>query len=212
MKKILVATMVAVMGLALASDVMAGANPMAQLAIHAQPNNAKRNCGTTSIASCGAIVQSSPISGTGYYDLLVVLYDFEEVTGVEYGLQWGSMYFSSFIPCSDLYVFVSTGPQSADVSQVFTSCTDGGGIGGAGRVLGWCNVYSTSADALRFSVTSFPADPSIVDCLFQQDPIHTMHPGFIGGGVPGPGDLGPCEVGPTATENTTWGQLKDLYR
>jgi hypothetical protein len=210
MKKIIVATMVGVMGLALASDVMAGANPMAQLAINAAARNAKRNCTTTAIPSCSAIVQSAAASG--YVDMLVVLYDFDQVTGLEYGIQWSHPFFTSWKDCANLYVFNPTGPNTADVSQVFTSCTDGPGIGGAGRVMGWLQLYGTGAQSVRFTLTSFPADPSIVDCAFQQDPIHTMHPGFSGGGLPGPGDLHPCEVGPTATENTTWGQLKDLYR
>lgn len=209
MKKILVATMVTVMGLSVASTVLAGANPQAQLAVHALAHNGKRTCSTDVIASCSAIQQSGA-SASGYYDLLVVLYDFTEATGVEYGLSWDVPYFTSWSNCTDLYVFNQTSPNSADVSQVFTSCRTGGGIGGPGRVLGWMNMYG--AGRLDIGLTSIPADPSIVDCAFQQDLIHTTHPGFSGGGVPGPGDLTPCQLGPTATENTTWGQLKDLYR
>lgn len=208
MKKILVATMVAVMGLALASDVMAGANPLSHLAVWAQANNGKRTCATDIVSSCSAIQQSEATAG--YVDLLIVLYDFEGATGIEYGLSWTVPYFTSWTNCTDLYVFVPTGANSADVSQTWTTCEVGGGIGGPGVVLGWANMYG--AGRMDIGITSFPNDPQIVDCTFQRDVVHTTHPGFTGGGLPGPEDLTPCQVGPTATESTTWGQLKDLYR
>jgi hypothetical protein len=210
MKKIIVATMIGVMGLALASDVMAGANPMAQLAIHAQARNAKRTCTTVAIPSCSAIVQSTAASG--YVDLLVVMYDFQETTGAEYGLRWTHPFFTAWKDCANLYVLTDVPGGGIDVAQVFTSCQPGPGIGGAGRVMGWLQLYGTGAQRCDITITSTPGDPKISDCAFQLDPIHTTHPGFTGGGAPGTGDLAPCEVGPTATENTTWGQLKDLYR
>ena len=107
-------------------------------------------------------------------------------------------------------MFTSTGPNSADVAQVYTSCHPAGGVG-VGTMMGWLQIYGTSG-RVDFTLTSVPTDPSIVDCAFQQDFICSFHSGFYGGAVPGPGDLDPCEVGPSATEGMTWGRLKDLYR
>jgi hypothetical protein len=209
MNKIIVATMIGVMALGLASDAMAGANPQPLLAIDAQARNAKRACAGQAYASCSAINQVSPAAG--YLDAIVVLYDYNEVTGVEYGLRWDAPYFTAWKDCADLYVFTDTGPNSCDVSQVYTSCHLPSAPG-VGVMMGWLQIYGTAPNRVDFTPTSFPTDPSMTDCAFQVDYIHTLHSGFFAGATPGSGDLAPCEVGPTATQSTTWGQLKDLYR
>jgi hypothetical protein len=212
MKKLLAISLASVMVLGAASYVFAGANPNVQFAIDCQARNNKRAC-TPLYTSCSGITQE--YHAIGFTDAIVVVYMYTVISAAEYGVTWcADAYFTEFKNCADFIVggvelptdWISCA-QSWSALQYATSPDPGtSGIG-----VGWLKLYTYGPCRVDF-VPSDQGFIQVLDDLLIADQYHTIHPGLLGSAVPEPGDLDPCEMGPTATESSTWGNVKSLYR
>jgi hypothetical protein len=212
MKKLIVISLVALFVLGAAANVFAGKNPNVQFALDCQAHNTKRACATSVYASCSGITQEyHPL---GRVNVMVVVYMYDTIQGVEYGLSWGvGPWFYSFMSCSDFIVggvdlggFMSCA-QSWSAPKVAVDPDPGT----SGFAVGWLDLYIYGPTRIDF----IPSDQGwikVADDVQGEDEAHTIHPGLLGSAVPEAGDLGPCEMGPTATAPSTWGSVKSLYR
>jgi hypothetical protein len=221
MKKLFVVAILGAVALSFVNEALADQNPMAQLAIDMQipPTKGSRSC-TPTYASCSAIQQVRPTGGGGAsarYHAIVVLYRISAlgVRGAEYGLCYEG-YGYGFTNCAD-FIIGGTDPLHTghmDVAQTYGAPKLGPNPdpGTGGLTLGWLDLYASGPVRICFCNTELHGWPSVLGANFLTDLVHTMHCGFGQGALPGPADLDPCAIGPTATENTTWSGVKALYR
>jgi hypothetical protein len=216
-KRMVVGFVLAVLALGAAGSVLAGPNSDANMAIDAQAKNSKRSCANLPIySSCSVINQVR--AAAGYHDAIVVVYRFAGVTALVYGVQYPTAwYFTGFTDCSDVPVIVPT-PGVLKVGQAWSACevppNPYPGDGGVGAM--WLKLYGLTpgrVDIIPHPDAAPGTTPSITDCEFFEELVcRFSHPGLFGGEVPGPGDHIPCDMGPTPTEQETWGGIKNLYR
>jgi hypothetical protein len=213
MKKLLVASMVAILALG-AMEVQAGQNVEINLAIDAQGRNAKRSCTATVYASCSGIGQT--YAGAGYLDVIVVAYRYFCLKGLEYGVEWNaSLYFTGWVNCADFIIGGTDLGGWTSLAQTWTAnqyaTNPAPGTSGIGS--GWiqCYTYGPTVFGIRDSDTG---SLTALDCQAALDLVHTVHGGYTGGATPPapPDEYPPCEMGPTATQAETWGGVKSLYR
>jgi hypothetical protein len=220
-KRMVVGFVLAVLALGAAGSVLAGPNSDANMAIDAQAKNAKRSCLSldTAYTSCSVINQVR--AAGGYHDAIVVVYKFAGVTALVYGLQYPTTpdwFLTGYVNCADVPVIAPGGPGILKVGQGWSVCkvppNPFPGDGGVGAL--WLQIYGTTPG--RVDIIPHPdfapgTTPTITDCAFFEELVcRYSHPGLFAGEVPGPGDHIPCDMGPTATEEQTWGGIKSLYR
>ena len=211
MKKLLAISLAMVMVLGAASYVFAGANPMVQLAIDAQARNAKRACATSLYGACSEIV--SEYHGIGYTDVVIVVYRYVAITAVEYGVSYPGAYLTAFVSCSDFIVggVDLGGYMSCAQSWTAAQYAADPDPGTSGIAVGWMQLYTYGPMRVDF-IPSDQGNLQVLDAALAPDLVHTTHAGFLGSEAPGGEDLDPCTPGPTATEASTWGSVKSLYR
>jgi len=221
MKKLLALSIATVMCLGIASHAFALANSEIELALDVQLKSKTRTCAAmaTTYSSCSAINRSASVAvGPANLDVVAVVYHFTGITAVEFGLDWGStsyIYSPVWAKCADLEI-TRVGLTDFSTALVWTACKAPSGAawpGTGGTAAGFLrfNVFAAGPSPIRFR----PSDNGVitsVDCQFDDDEVHTTHDGFHGGALPGPTDLDPCALGPTATEAKTWSGVKALYR
>lgn len=221
MKKLLAISIAAVMCLGVAGHAFAGANPNINLAVDVQVKAKTRSPGSCggmpTYSSCAVINQ---VGGGGpiatQQDVMFVAYHFVGITAIEFGCDWSSTTFAygaTWTKCSDLEI-TRVGATNLSAALVWNACkvSPAPEPGTGGVVAGWMRTTLYSDPGTYHIV---PSDTGVLlsaDCAFQGDELHTVHDGFSNGAVPGPTDLAPCAMGPTATETTTWSGVKALYR
>jgi len=224
MKKLLALSIATVMCLGIAGHAFAGANPNMNLAVDVQAKAKARSSGSCNgmptYSSCSVINQVGVGGVTGTQeDVIFVAYRFTGMTGIEFGVNWGTTYFAygvSWTKCSD---FEITGQQPTSLSAALTWSTckvpSAPDPGTGGIVVGWMRTTMFTQPGVYHITPAASGALQSLDCAFQLDDLHTVHDGFSNGAspVPGtPGALAPCEMGPTATATTTWSGVKALYR
>ena len=212
MKKLLAISLAMVMVLGAASYVFAGANPMVQLAIDAQARNAKRACVTSLYGACSEIV--SEYHGIGYTDVIIVVYRYNVITAVEYGLTFPGAYMTAFVNCADFIVggVDLGGYMSCAQSWIVAQYAANPDPGTSGIAVGWMQLYTYGPMRVDIVPSFDQQNLQVLDAQLAADVIHTVHAGFLGSEAPGGEDLEPCTPGPTAAEASTWGSVKSLYR
>jgi hypothetical protein len=207
MTRILVHSCLAVL-LMLPVAVFGGQNPDAEVALDCRAHDRTRACGGI-YSSCTDVQYE--YSGTGDYDIIVVLYGFEGVTAVEYTLDYSGLAdaeFGGYTSCSSLDI-EEPEPGYFTVAHAWTTCQSPPSPGG-GITVGWIRLYGGAGE-----VDVVPSRTSgylrVLDCDFELDPILIGHAGFVGGAYPGQGYVAPCGEA-TAVEGKTWGGVKSLYR
>jgi hypothetical protein len=178
-----------------------GANPEAKLALDCHTRVPGRHC-TPTYGSEDEFQQY--LGATGYYDVIVVLYDFNEVKGLEFGLDYSEVedwYFTGFVSCADFLIGGVDQGGMTSVTQTWQDCIELEDLGPGQTALGvgWLMLYG-GAGPVRIG----PSDLGgfqVLDCHCQLDPIVGMRQGYLGGYEP-----------PVSVEATTWGGVKGLYR
>ena len=124
-----------------ANAVDAGYNYHVNMALDIQPYNAKRVCGAYS--SCSDIGNIAP-GGYARRDLIVVIYNYEDIDEVEYTIDWSGVldftYFYGFDNqgCENATVATPLGDHGVRVRHILDACETGPGP----LVLGWASILS----------------------------------------------------------------------
>ena len=128
--------------LSLAGHAFAGSNPNIQLALDMQAKSKTRSCESMSLTytSCSVINQSVTLAaGYNTLDVIPVIYEFTGVTGVAFGLDWGSssvLYAPQWTNCSDLQI-PRVGTTDFSPAVTWATCLQPAVPIEGGRPLGW---------------------------------------------------------------------------
>jgi hypothetical protein len=194
MKKVLVLT-VALM-LIFGACAWAGVNTDAKVAVHVIPHSS-RSCtkGFPIITMCAEIATTEPGPDV---DAFPVFFDLVEYQGFDYGMTYPGLYSAVFTSCSDLTIGTILYPGDG-VSHAWTTCQPG-----PVAIPGWAWIW----DYGMVCVVPHPAagGPTIGDCTGGADGVMCNFCAGIGGFI---GD-DPCW--PTATETSTWGGVKSMFK
>jgi hypothetical protein len=194
MKKVLVLTVA--LTLILSACAWAGMNPAAKAAVHVTPH-ASRSCTKNfpAINVCTDIITTDPGISV---DAFPVFFDLVEYQGFDYGMTFTSGYSCTFTSCSDLTIggilFSGDG-----VSHAWTVCQYA-----SAAVCGFGWLYSYG----MVCIVPHPeaGGPTIGDCRGGGDGVICNFCAGTNGFV---GD-DPCA--PTATEASTWGGIKGMFK
>jgi hypothetical protein len=194
MKKVLVVAVA--LTLVLSASAFAGANPDGKTAVHVIPHGS-RTCakGYPVVAGCGDIITTEPGLDV---DAFPVFYDLNEYQGFDYGMTFPGPYSCAFTSCSDLAIGTIVWPGDG-ISHAWYVCQPGPIV-----LPGWGWIYGSG----EVHVVPHPTagGPNIGDCAGELDvPVCYTFAG-IGGFF---GD-DPCR--PTATEQSTWGSIKGIFK
>ena len=196
MKRVLVAAVA--LTLVLSAVAFAGNNPAAKVAVHVRAHNAKLGCNYGTITICDEIVTTE----AGFsVDAFPVFYDLVEFLGCEYGLCWPAWaYSAAFSSCSDLVIGVVDWPGTG-ASHTWTACQAGV------CVPSFVWLYADAPGLICPCVNPESGQISVLDCAEGLDsPV-----GIFCAGVYGETGEDPCEP-VTATETSTWGAIKNIFR
>jgi hypothetical protein len=185
--------------LVLAVVATAGQNPEAKVAVHVKAHNAKQSCGTLPvITDCSQI--STQYDGYNF-DGFPVFFNLYGATTVEYGLTWPAWTYScAFTNCADLVIGGIAFPGDG-ITHAWTTCQIQYAV-----VPGWGWWYAD--DAGMVCPIPHPGSHWIgtIDCNFvEDDPMCIFCAGVFGA-------IGDDPCAPTATEPSTWGGIKSMFK
>lgn len=153
----------------------AGMNEGVGLALDVRTHT-KSQC-AEAYGSCSEIHTS--LQSTGYYDVRVVVYNFNNITGAEYSLEWpSSFYFSGFVNCGDQMIG-GTGEPIIDVAQVWHTPLLASGDS-AGVAIGWLKLSSDEPGEIRLVVHRGTGVKGVVDSLFDYDAVPDTFRAVVG--------------------------------
>jgi hypothetical protein len=194
MKKVLV--VVVALTLVLSASAFAGQNAAAKGAVHVLPH-ASRSCvkNFPVITGCGEIITTEAGADV---DAFPVFFELAEYQGFDYAMTWPGLYSSVFTSCSDLTIGGITWPGEG-VSHAWYTCQAEPIV-----VPGWAWIY----DYGYVELVAHPTAGGVIvgDCGGILDEIICLTKAGIGGYF---GD-DPCL--PTATEPSTWGGIKGIFK
>jgi hypothetical protein len=198
MKKVLVAAVALVF--ILSAVALAGNNTAAKVAVHVKAHNAKQNClNLPVITGCTEIVTT--YAGLSF-DAFPVFYDLTEYLGVEYGLCWPAWtYSAAFTSCSDLVIGGIAWPGEGS-SHTWFACANGIAL----PSFLW--LYADGPGLVCPCPHPISGAISVLDCAEGlDDPCGVFCSGVYG-------ELGddPCDAGASATETSTWGGIKGVFK
>ena len=182
--------------LLLSVSAYAGFNLDAKVAVHVEVH-ASRTCtkGFPTLTGCGDIITTEPGPDV---DAFPVFFDLVEYQGFDYGMTWPGMYSCAFTSCSDLAIGTILWPGDG-ISHAWYVCRPGPvAIPG----YGWFYDYG------MICIVPHPTagGPNIGDCYGNLDRPICIFCAGIGGYI---GD-DPCW--PTGTEQSTWGNIKSMFK
>jgi hypothetical protein len=181
--------------LALSAFAFAGNNPNAKVAIHVRPHNAKAGC-TVTINGCEDIVSTEP----GFsVDAFPVFFDLNEYLGCEYGMCWPTWtYSAAWNNCADLVIGAIVNPGDG-ASHTWLSCQTGV------AVPSFIWLYADGAGLVCPCPHPVSGVISVLDCAEGlDDPTVIFCAGVYG-------SIGDDPCAPTATETSTWGEIKGIF-
>lgn len=186
--------------LAVTTPVLAGVNANAKAAVHVLPH-ASRFCSKDfpTITGCYDIQYTESSMDA---DCFPVFFDLAEYQSLDYGMTWPGLYSCAFTSCSPLTWGVIVNPGDG-ISHAWYYCQNS-----AIATHGWAWIY----DAGQVCIVPHPTLGRILvgDCGAPavKDSVRWFNIRCAGiGGVVG---QDPCA--PLAVEQTTWGQVKILFR
>ena len=194
MKKVLVVAVA--LTLLLSVSAFAGANyGVGKVGVHVIPHGS-RSCikAFPVVTGCGDMITTEPGPDA---DAFPVFFDLVEYQGFDYGLSWPGMYSCVFTSCSDLTIGGVVWPGDG-VSHAWYVCQPG-----PVAMPGWGWVYDFGMVCI---VPSPTAGLNIGDCSGGLDDPICLFCAGIGGYI---GD-DPCW--PTGAEQSTWGNIKSMFR
>jgi hypothetical protein len=181
----------------------AGANPDCKIAVHikAHPTSCTKHYPT--FTSCSDIITTYP--GLGDMDVIPVFYDLNEYTQVEFGLTFDEWCTMSWVRCKGdgAQGSIEDGPSGTRIW--WTSCQRGWSVAPG---FGWCNAFQPR---LACPIPN-PATGNlgVQDCAASPGP-YTDQPVCVSCAGDG-GLLGDDPCRPVETKETTWGQVKILFK
>jgi len=178
-----------------------GNNTVAKVAVHVMSHAAKRSCANLfpDITECEDIVYTLASADV---DCFPVFFDLSEYKGCEYGLSWQGTYSCVFTSCSDLTIgdIVDSGDG---VSHTWTECQNEDIA-----IPGWAWIYEP--DSSQVCVIEHP-DAYAINILDCSDGLDEPWEDPYCAGIGGEDGDNPCDY-PTASESSTWGSVKSLFR
>ncbi len=185
--------------LVLSAAVIAGQNPNMKCAVHVEAHNAKRACsGLVVIEDCTQIVTTYDDYS---FDAMPVFFDLYGITGAEYSLNWPAWtYSAAWTGCSDFTIGGIKWPGD-NISQTWTECQIQYAV-----ICGWAWLYADDAGMICMGPHSESGFIGCTDCNFEEESPMC----FFCAGVYGAVGDDPCE--PTATEPSTWGSIKSMFK
>jgi hypothetical protein len=178
-----------------------------KMALHIVPHNAKQSCSNLpSITGFGDITRTQ--SGAGDYDVFMVIFDYGSgFTGAEFGLSWPVGWGSAITShCADFAIDGIVNPGDV-ISLTWSTCQ----TSPAYRPITWTWLTATGAGEIIMVHKQRvpPTDPiyfiGIADCAYHEQGATYVYFAGI--------DVVPWEGVPyVATEPTTWGGIKTMFR
>jgi hypothetical protein len=183
---------------------LTGSNPNVKVAVHVLPVDCDRRCsrGLPEITSPCDLETS--YKGCGEVEFFPVLYDLNEFQGVEYSVVWPGPYSCAFSPCSFAHIGEIVLPGDW-ISQIWLDCQTGFAV-----ITGWGRVSINEPGYICVTPVAHTGRIKVLDCSSGtlDDPVETYCAGVCGA----EGD-DPCpEPIVKATEPTTWGSIKGMFR
>ncbi len=177
----------------------AGMNPAAKVAMHVKAHNAKQSCATLPvIEDCSGILTTY---GGYSFDGFPVFFDLVGVTFCEYSLTWPAWTYScAFTNCADLVIGGIAWPGDG-ISHAWTECHYVPAI-----IPGWGWWYADDAGMVCPIPHTGSGFLGVIDCDFIEDGAICVFCAGVFGAI---GD-DPCA--PTATEASTWGGIKSMFK
>jgi hypothetical protein len=180
-----------------------------KMALHIQAHNAKQGCGNLpGFSTFDDIVRQ--VTGAGDYDIFMVLFDFGAgFQGAEYGLIWPAGWGSGATThCADFAIGDIVDPFDA-ISMTWSTCQSSLTY----APIAWTWVTAAGAGEIKITWRPGSTEPPVIapflgitDCTVEAKEWDTNYVYYAGVDVV-PFD-GPWE----ATEPTTWGGIKAMFR
>lgn len=200
MKKVLVAAVA--LTLILSAVAFAGNNPNAKMAVHVKAYWDRQSCANLPvITGCADILTTYAGADASVFP---VFYDLTEYKGCEYGLTWPAWtYSANFKSCSDLTIGGIAWPGD-EISHAWEECQPYTAV-----VTGYARLTADTPGMIcpiPYSA-SIPPGISVLDCAEGLD-----YPcDIFCAGVNGLTGDDPCSGGASATEQSTWGEIKAIF-
>ena len=214
MKKLLFAVLSVAFLCVMVAGANAADNGQAKWALHfAGTHDAKANTCTFQVTDCITEVVAEGPAGPGRFDVYVLALDTGGIAGSRYGLccPEGSFYFYGWTKCSDLEIPTDPWPAcGGGNAQTWGFQKPAGHV-----TLGIFDVYVYAGNAMMcicddprvgFAEWCDGSSPEPI-CLTRTVAVTPQAFGCVGFGMPG---YNPCDI--VATEKTSWGAVKSLYR
>jgi hypothetical protein len=193
-----------VLALVLGTVVVAGENPNAKVAVHILPRDPDRGCDRNfpRILEASDLITTHP--GCGQVDFFPVFFDLKECLCVEYGVLWTDWASCVFTICSYAHIGEVQWPGDG-ISHCWGECQPGPAV-----IPGWG--WMTVDGPGRICVVSHPVpgEISIADChpdIQIDHPVKSFCAGYCG--AKGDNDFDWLVL---ATESTTWGSIKGMFK
>jgi hypothetical protein len=158
--------------------VLAGPNEGVKIALDIQTRQQKRSCAPT-YTGCGDI--TTTLDTTGYYDVMVVVYEYDNIGAVEYEINWPEgegWYFTSFTSCADFLIGGTSGPPLS-VAQAWSdpliADTDTSGL-----ALGWVRLWSDSSGVVSLDDYYLSGKIRVADSSGVEDTVQVYN--YVGVG------------------------------
>jgi hypothetical protein len=184
----------------LSAVAFAGMNAEHKVAVHVLPYAATMGCtakqGFPAITGCFDIITTEPAADTHCFP---VFFDLVGVTGVQHGLAWPGSYTCVYTKCAGAYQIGDIVNTGDGVAYTWSECQY---VAVVVCGFGWIYDYGMVCPVPN-------PDTGLIgtaDCNFVEDAPRCIFCAGIGGYV---GD-DPCL--PTATEASTWGGIKGMFK
>lgn len=201
MKKVLV---IAIALTFVATAALAGGNPATKIAIHTKAHPTSCTKGYPVFAACTDI--NTTWTALGDFDAMPVFYDLVAYTVTEFALTWPAAWGStSWVRCKgDLAVGGILNPGEG-TAIAWTACQTGWGV-----APGYAWLYATEPGSVCPIPYSATGDYGVVDCAPSPGPYYDYPVWVTCAGVGGIVGGDPC--GCSATEPSTWGEIKSMFK
>jgi len=201
MKKVLV---IAIALTFVATAVIAGGNPAHKVAIHVKAHPTSCTKSYPVFTSCSGIVHTWAAQGD--LDVMPVFYDLASYSAIGFGLTWPAEWLTmSWTRCKgDLAVGGISNPGDG-TGITWTVCQTSWSIAlGAG----W--LYASGAGSVCPIPDPATGDIGVVDCAPSPGPYLDYPMCLSCAGIGGVIGDDPCR--PTATQPSTWGEIKSMFK
>jgi hypothetical protein len=183
----------------------AGDNPAAKVCVHLEDHNAKRACPLPAFTACTDInTNYTAVAPYSQIDAIVVFYNVVGFAGAEFGLTWPAAWgTTSFTHCADFAIGAIVNPGDG-LAITWTNCQPGYGVGVG---YAWLYAYPTSPGYICPIPSPASGKLMVADCTVNANEDEVLCILCAGVGVIGDD---PCEE--TATEASTWGGIKSMFK